>query len=660
MNAPLTVPRRPSLPLPLPPERLALVSDLLDDLDPQSLQWLSGYAAGLAAAATARLQREGTTTTNRRDADAITGVATTAIPASAPPSPASLTPALVAQPAAAALRVTILYGTQTGNSRRVAASLSDRFTADGVSARLVSARDYPVRDLAREELLVLIISTHGEGDPPDDARDLYELLTGPRAPKLPKLHYAVLGLGDSSYAQFCGVARVLDEKFAALGATRVVDRADADVDFAPVADLFAAQSTKVLGDLWRTKSQGAPQPTVGAAAGAAAAVAAAVAGTVSVISPAAEVTIQAPATGTATVLLNQRLTGPRSLKAVHHLELGLPEGMRFQPGDALLVHGTQHPEVVEDVLRASRLDGDAVVTIGEERKPLRAWLAERELTRILRPFAVFQQTQAIAADDGDTLAALLDPKGDFDAWARRHQLVDLLHLAPARWTPEAFVAALRPLAPRAYSIANSCEHSPGEAHLTVAIVDDHSRPRRRRGVLSANLGEADIDTSFRVEIQENRCFRLPADPATDVIFVGPGTGIAPFRSFLQERDVVGATGRHWLFFGDQTLREHFLYQTEWQEARRRGLLHRLDVAWSRDQKEKRYVQHLMLEQAADLWAWLDGGASFYVCGDARRMAKDVEAALLTVARTAGGLDDDGARQWLRDLSNAGRYCKDVY
>ncbi len=609
-SLPQSLPQSQSLPPPLPlPQSLPLIPtqtfppalppDLerhLHSLTKPQLLWLSGYAAGLAA----------------RD------------PAPAPaPTPTPIAP------------VTVLYGSQTGNGRALAAQLAERLGAAGVQTRVVNAKDYPLRSLAQEKLLVVVVSTHGDGDPPDDVRALHEQLHGRRAPALPGLRYAVVGLGDSSYTHFCATARAFDERLAALGAERLFPRVECDVDVAQGAATFLTEGVAKLTELWRaqqpsaTPSVSAPQPP-----------------------------LPAPGPTTARVLTNLRLTARGTRKEVRHVELELEGDATYEPGDALLVHADARPEVVDDVLRGLGLDGAAELTHRGETRPLAGHLAGRELTRLLRPFVVAHQARVRRPDDRASLQSALD--GDFAVWAGVRQLVDLLAEHPATWSAAELLEALRPAPPRAYSIASSPLVSPGEAHLTVAVVDDAGAPRRRLGRVSSALAGAGPDATLRVQLQRNERFRLPADPARDVIFIGPGTGVAPFRACLQHREATGATGRHWLFFGDQTIAGHFLYQTEWQAARARGSLHRLDVAFSRDQAAKLYVQHRLLERAEELWRWLQAGAHLYVCGDASRMAADVERALLQVAAGALGRDEEAAREWLAGLSAEGRYQRDVY
>lgn len=595
----------------------ALATGLVSaDLDQAGLWWLSGYAAGLARA---------------RD-----------------PLPAGV-PALPLAETGAPHRLTVVYGSQTGNARRVAEQLAARSEAAGASVRLVRADAYQTRELKDERQLYLVISTQGEGDPPDDAIGLVEFIRGRRAPKLPQLKYAVLGLGDSSYPRFCEMGRVLDERLAELGATRLFERGDADLDVDTVAAPWLARAVDEAKALAK-----APTPAHSATI-------------IPLVSAPARPIAPAPAFGhdrpfAAALLANQRITTGGSAKDVRHVELSLEgSGLRYQPGDALGVHPRNPAALVEQVLEAVALDGDAVVAQGDTSLPLRDWLAgRRELTRLARPFVV-----ELAARSGSAeLEALLAPE-QREGFARlldRSQVIDLLQRHTARWSGEELIAALRPLVPRLYSIASSQKAVGDEVHLTVAHVAYEAQGQMRWGAASHLLASSGEDDTLPVYVEANDRFRLPADASRDVVMIGPGTGVAPFRAFLQEREATrpdAGAGRNWLFFGNPRFRSDFLYQLEWQRALKSGLLDRIDLAFSRDGAEKVYVQQRIREQGRALWDWLQGGAHLYVCG-AIAMGRDVHAALLEVARIHGSLGEEAAADWLRDLQQQGRYSRDVY
>ncbi len=594
-------PAAATLPVPpLPEDKVDLLARLTDGLDAPGLWWLSGYAAGLAARPGAR-------------------------------------PAAAAEPAA---RLTVVFGSQTGNAKRLAEQLARQAEAAGLGVRLLRADAYPLRELATEKLLYVVISTQGDGDPPDDARGFVEHLLGKRAPALPGLKFAVLGLGDSSYPQFNATGRQIDERFAALGAQRLFARGEADLDLDTVATPWLSQALDAAREHLRTA---APLASV------------------TPLRPAAAVSPWSREKPfTAEVLANQRLTGRGSRKEVRHVELSLEgSGLTYLPGDALGVWPANPPALVETVLAELRLDGGTRVGLDGQDHSLHDWFERhRELTRLSRPFLQAHAARAGSAE----LQRLLQPENSASlaALLATHQLVDLLQAWPAAWSADELVAALRPLAPRLYSIASAQSAVGPEAHLTVDHVDYVAPGGRRWGAASHFIAQAGEGRPLPVFIEANERFRLPRDSARDVIMIGPGTGVAPFRGFVQERAASGAAGRNWLFFGNPHARHDFLYQLEWQQALKAGQLHRLDLAFSRDQADKVYVQHKLREHGRELFAWIEGGAHLYVCGDASRMARDVEAALLDVIASHGGRDADGAKDYLSQLQQQGRYARDVY
>lgn len=610
---------------PLPEERKALLARVVDGLDSASLWWLSGFAAGLAQAAHPAPQLA-----------LLQGAAAAGAPLATPGE-----------------RATVLYGSQTGNAKRVAEGLASELEAAGLAVRLVRADAYPTRELASERLLYLVISTQGEGDPPDDAIGFTEFLNGRRAPRLPELKFAVLGLGDSSYADFCGISRRLDARLAELGATRLFAAGEADLDIDTVAGPWRTQALEQARRTLKPSASAAPTATV------------------TPLRPAVAVPAYSHAAPfQAEVLANQPISGRdfkgpafgqhgAADKQVRHLELSLQgSGLSYQPGDALgLVH--RNPAaIVEPVLEVLALDGDAQVNLQGHSRSLRDWLAgHRELTRLSRPFLAAHAAQARASE----LDALLAPSrtADFAALLGSHQLVDVLRRWPAEWEPEGLLTALRPLAPRLYSIASSRARVGEEVHLTVDVLRYQAHGMDRLGSASGYLAALAEGDHAPVYIEANDRFRLPADPARDIIMVGPGTGVAPFRAFVQERAEAGATGRNWLFFGSQHFNSGFLYQSEWQDALRRGELHRLDLAFSRDQAHKLYVQHRLRERGRQVYDWLQSGAHLYVCGSIA-MGKDVHAALQDIVAEHGALDAQDAHDFLTALQSEGRYARDVY
>ncbi|KQN96512.1 MULTISPECIES: assimilatory sulfite reductase (NADPH) flavoprotein subunit [Stenotrophomonas] len=605
-------------PSPLPDDRRVLLTRLVDGLDGNSLWWLSGFAAGLAQGH----------------------------------PPPSLAVIAGGQPAAQASgRLTIVYGSQTGNARRAAEQLAGEAEAAGLAVRLVRADAYPTRELAGERLLYIVISTQGEGDPPDDAIGLVEFIAGKRAPKLPELRYAVLGLGDSSYADFCGIGRRLDARLAELGAHRLQPAGEADLDIESVA---APWRTRALADARRTLGESAA-PAVN---------------NVTPLRQGQSAAHSAQHPFHAELLARQRVSGRdfkgpayghygRSDKHVHHVELSLEgSGLHYEPGDALGIVHRNPPQLVDAVLAATGLDGDTGVSHDGHTRPLAQWLGEqRELTRLSRPLLATVAERSGNAD----LAGLLEPAraGELAAVFADHQLVDVLHRWPADWDASALVATLRPAAHRLYSIASSRKRVGDEVHLTVDELAYDAHGRDHVGAASAFLAALEEGAQVPVFVEPNERFRVPVDASRDIIMIGPGTGVAPFRGFVQERAETGAAGRNWLFFGARHFNRDFLYQVEWQDALQRKELHRLDLAFSRDQAEKIYVQQRLREQGRDLYDWLQGGAHLYVCG-AIGMGKDVHAALLDIVAAHNGGDAEAAAGYLSGLQRDGRYARDVY
>jgi sulfite reductase (NADPH) flavoprotein alpha-component len=592
---------------PFPEEKQPLVGRLVEGLDAAALQWLSGYIAGIAA---------------QRQAGAQGTVADGAKPASETQD-----------------RITVIYGSQTGNAKRIAEEFGRRAGSAGVAARIVRADAYPARELKQERWLYVVISTQGDAEPPDDARAWLEFLHSARAPKLDHLRYAVLGLGDSSYPQFCAIGKQVDERLAELGAQRLFAAGEADVDLDTVARPWLDQALQQA----RTQLKSSP-----------------VLATVTPLRAARA----APAWHrdqpfAATVLSNQRITARGSDRDVRHIELSLEgSGLRYAPGDAVGVWPTQSPVLVDAVLGALKLNGDELVEIAAEALPLRTWLSDRrELTQLTRPF--FRAHAELSGDSTQTPLLLPESQETLRALFARWQIIDLLQRHPAPWTAPALVRALRPLAPRLYSIASSQTTVGDEVHLAVSHIHYAREGQTRWGCASRHLAEHGEKNTTPIFIEANERFRLPADDR-DIVMIGAGTGVAPYRAFVQERVERGARGRNWLFFGNPHFHTDFLYQVEWQQALKQHQLHRLDLAFSRDQADKIYVQHRLRERGRDLFEWLDSGAHLYVCGDALHMAKDVHKALVDIVAEHGQRPHDDAQAWLNELIQQGRYARDVY
>ena len=591
---------------PLDERQLARLQAAAVDLSPLQLAWVSGYLAGLGGLTTA-----------------------------ANPSRES-----TAEEPEAGPTLTILYGSQTGNARGVAESLAALVRARGTEPRLLSMADYRPRDLTRERLLLVVVSTQGEGEPPESARELHAFLHGKRAPRLDGLRYGVLGLGDSSYEHFCKTARDFEERFKALGGQPLLAPQYCDVAFQEAASAWSqAALERTAEHLVPREARIIQMPGTRPA-------------------PAATLARDPAAPVIAHLLENRTLTTADAVGEVRHLALAIdPAALSYTPGDALGVWFSNDPTLVDEVLQATGIDGDAAVTLGGEASDLREALASRlELTQ-LHPTVV----KAWGALSGSkSLAALGEDPARLRDYAARHQFIDLITQHPGRPNAAALAAALLPLRPRLYSIASSQAEFPDEVHLTVArlnyAVGGQERTGGASGFLTRRLTE---DAPVRVHLAENPSFRLPRDGDAPVILIAAGTGVAPFRAFLQQRAAQGERGRTWLFFGNRHFRRDFLYQLDWQAHRRAGVLNRVSVAFSRDQADKRYVQHRLAEQGRDLYAWLQDGAHLYVCG-ASAMGRAVHEALLDLIAAQTGGDRQQAGERLDDLRRAGRYQRDLY
>ncbi len=537
--------------------------------------------------------------------------------------------------------LTILYGSQTGNGEGIAQELAELAESWQLPFRLINMAEFEPRQLAGEGFLFIIVSTQGEGEPPITAQTLHawlkELADRPHAtPLFPDLKYAVFGLGDSSYQYFCQCGKDFDAYLEKLGAERILPRVDADVDYQEPAATWMAQ----VIDCYQTLSgqQGVP--------------------------PKAEPKKAAEGYGKhapylALIQTNRNLNQAGSRKETRHIEIRLEDsGLSYEPGDVAGIYPKNNPAYVETLLEGLGMDGYQEVLLGGETLTLReALYSHLDITTLTRPFMEKYAEQC----KNPELDKLLENKPALDDYLWGRQLLDFFEDFPAWLEPQSFVSLLRSLAPRLYSIASSPNAHPGEVHLTVGVVRFKTpKGRMAEGVCSSYLARTEPGHKLPLYIQANPHFRLPADPATAMIMVGPGTGIAPFRAFVEEREITGATGRNWLFFGDQHQATDFLYREEWEDKLERGILTRLDLAFSRDQDERIYVQHRMRENAAELYAWLEEGAYFYVCGDASRMAKDVHQTLLEILIQEGKHSDDSAKAYLKSMEQSGRYQRDVY
>ncbi|HGS4675715.1 assimilatory sulfite reductase (NADPH) flavoprotein subunit [Vibrio paracholerae] len=541
---------------------------------------------------------------------------------------------------AASGKLTIIFASQTGNAKGVAQALLKEAQAAGIQAQLFDASDYKGKDLAKETHVIFVASTNGEGEAPDNALALHEFLKSKKAPKLPNLKYGVLGLGDSSYQFFCQTGKDFDQFLENLGAQRLVERLDADVDYQAAATEWRKQVLSILKD-----------ELTGAAAVTSVATFA--------VSQTAESHYSKEQPYTASLSTSQKITGRDSGKDVRHIEIDLADsGITYQPGDALGVWYENRPQLVNALLDSVGLSGHEEVQVDGETLSLHLALTHHYEITAANPQLVAQFTELAQSQK---LTSLAEDKEALREYATRTQVIDVLREEKVTLSATQLLSLLRRLTPRLYSIASSQTEVGEEVHLTVGVVEYEYEGEQRLGGASSFLAhQLEEGAPVKVFVEHNNNFKLPSDDNAPLIMVGPGTGIAPFRSFIQERENRGAAGKNWLLFGDRTFTQDFLYQVEWQKYLKSGVLNRLDVAFSRDQHEKVYVQHRLLEQAELVWQWLQEGAYFYVCGDASRMAKDVHQALITVVEQQGGLNREQAEEYVSELRKAKRYQRDVY
>ena len=532
----------------------------------------------------------------------------------------------------------VLFGSQTGTAEGLAKKTVKAAEAQGFSARALSLEKYEAVEWAKESNVLLITSTYGDGEPPDMAQNFWNWLAAETAPKLANVRYSVLALGDTNYSAFCEFGKKCDSRFEQLGAQRVFDRKDCDVEYEELAKEWTAGVFQALSGAASTLA----------------------------IEPAPEAEPTEPAYDRkkpfpSPLLKNAQLSLAGSAKDVRHFELGLAgSGLSYEVGDALGVFPSNCPALVSELLTTLDCDGEEAVKAGTSELPLR--LALTQHYDITRPSNDLLAAAAKRAP-GSELAALLAPerKEELKKWLYGREIIDVLLGLGQPFAAAEFVTLLKKLAPRLYSISSSIKAHPDEVHLTVSAVRYAAHGRERMGVASTFLADR-VNDILRapVFVQPSHGFKPPENPETAMIMVGPGTGIAPFRAFLEERQVIGAKGRNWLFFGDQKRATDYLYEAQLEAWKKDGHLTRLDLAFSRDQAEKIYVQQRMTEAASELWAWLEAGAHFYVCGDASRMAKDVDAALHAACETAGGLSKEAAAAYVALLKTDKRYQRDVY
>lgn len=596
---------------PFSEEQVELLNRLLPSISVTQQSWLSGY---LTAVSSASVPSGGVAVLER---------------------PAIEVPTAVKE-------ITVLYGSQTGNGQGIAEQAAAKLKEQSFEVTIQSMNDFKPNNLKKIENLLLVVSTHGEGDPPDTALPFFEFLHGKRAPKLDHLHYSVLALGDSSYEFFCKTGADFDQKLSDLGAVQLAPRVDCDLDYdEPAAQWLAA--VEVSLDV-QTGGQSA----------------------------AASVEIETTSSTQysrtnpfkAEVLENINLNGRGSNKETRHVEISLEgSGLTYEPGDSVGVFPTNNPDLIDEIIKLGNWNAEETVEINSqgERRALRiALLNHLEITVVTKPLleklSNYSESEElkriIKKEHAEELRAYVDGRDLLDA---------LKDFGPVEASEQQLVGILRKLPARLYSIASSLEANPEEVHLTIGVVRYEAHGRDRQGVCSIQCAENLVPgDTLPIYIHKNDNFRLPANSQTPIVMIGPGTGIAPFRSFIEERSETGAEGKSWLFFGDQHYVTDFYYQTEWQNYVKDGALTRLDVAFSRDTDEKVYVQHRMKQASQELYQWIEEGAVIYVCGDEQNMAKDVHATLLEILQQEGGKSLEEAEAFITQLVQEKRYQRDVY
>jgi len=584
---------------PFLPEDIDILNRVVAKTTPQQRAWLAGFFAGFEAAQGG-------------------GVQSAAIPVAKPREP-----------------LTILYASESGNSEALANKAKKAAQKHGLDAKVFDMADVDLSVLAKSKNIFVYAATWGEGDPPSRAMDFYQSLMGDTAPRIDGVRFAVLALGDTAYAQFCAVGKAIDARLEELGGVRTADRLDLDLDYAKQAAEWTESSLAKFAPVAEPASGGT---VVHVDFGAA-------------MMPAdddePQFTAESPLEAEISALVN--LNGTGSTRETWHAEFAFDTpAFSYQPGDAIGLVPENDPLLVDELLKAVGLGSDAALLLKLQKS--------YDVTTLSRS-AVENYAKLTGRDD---VKSLLEGEA-YPKFAADRQLIDLFETYPEKLTPEQLVGLLRPLPGRLYSVASSLKAHPGEAHLLVGAVRWESHGKIRKGVSSTYLGERrKVGSPAKIYVKPNRHFRLPADGHTPIIMIGAGTGVAPYRAFVEERVANGAKGKSWLFFGERNFTNDFLYQLEWQDYMESGDLTKIDVAFSRDQPEKIYVQHRLWERREELRGWLGEGAHLYVCGDEKGMAKDVDATLVKILAEAAKGDEDAGRAKLKELTKAGRYQRDVY
>ena len=585
---------------PLNENQLKALGELVNGITAEQMIWLSGYFEGRLAG------MNGTV---------------------------SLAPVVESVPVSNT-NLTILYGSETGRSQSLAEKLAEKAKFKGISANVFSMYDYNYKKLQEEDNLAIIVSTHGEGDPPDMAEDFHKFITGKRAPRLEHLNFSVLALGDKTYKFFCKTGEDIYDACRSLGAFSVTPLMKCDVDYEVNADIWM---NNLLVNL-------TPAEPVASAA------------TEEVKKPVTEYSKKNPYM--ATILEKVKITGRDSDKEVYHLELDLDDsGITYEPGDSVGIFAKNPDQLVEQIIKNTGFDPEHIVDLEIGEVTFHDALSYHlEITVV----TIDMLQKYLEKTKNQDIEKLLKNEEALDEYLYGHDLLDMLEDFPHEWYPQKLVEILRALPPRLYSISSSQEKVGDEVHVTVSVVRYEKRKRMRLGACSSHLADnIDLDSAVPIYIEKNPSFKLPAN-GSKIIMVGAGTGIAPYRAFLQHREMNDLKGGSWLFFGDRRFNSDFLYQVEWQRLLESNYLEKMDVAFSRDQEQKVYVQHKLLENKEEVFKWIEDGAYFYLCGDMKHMAKDVNKTLLQIIQEQGGVSEAKAVEYVKKLKREKRFQSDVY
>ncbi len=580
---------------------------LLQGASSEQLIWLNGYFQGLSASAF----KSGST--NVGVVQAASAVASSDV------------------------KITILFGSHTGRSEGLAKKLNSLLAEKAINATVVAMDDYNPKSLAEEQNLLVIVSTHGEGEPPEMAEDFHKFITGKRVPKLPNLNFSVLALGDKSYKLFCQTGKDIDGALKNAGAYELFPIVTCDVDYEEDANTWMDAILEKIAAHQPVSSAIASSDSIGVT----------------------EAIYNQKNPFRAKVIDKVKITGRDSDKEVYHVELDLAgSGIAYQPGDSVGILADNPPALVERILEQTKLDPEEPVLIKKNEYKLGIALRHQlEITLLTRD--VIQKYADLSGNI--SVAKILEDDALLDKYLWGNDVLDLFTEFPIELSAQQLTDLVRPLPARLYSISSSQEAVGDEVHVTVATVRYENKGRHREGAASTYLSDRiEIDMEVPVYIERNPGFRLPENEETPIIMVGAGTGIAPFRAFIQESEVQKRKGKSWLFFGERHFYSDFLYQIEWQKYLKKGVLGKIELAFSRDQAEKIYVQHRLAENQKEVFDWLQNGAAFYLCGDMKHMAKDVQKTLLDIIQTQGGMSEEQAKEYFKKLKKEKRFQADVY